>query len=136
MRIALLALAGVCSTLTGCIFVADDPAPAPRSDYTGALVVDWTVDGSTNPDQCDQGDAVWLRLSVFTSSGRPVGEFSDDCAAFSTSVELDPGSYYAEALLEDADGHARTTVVQIDDFTIVGRDSLSVPIDFPAGSFY
>jgi hypothetical protein len=137
MRILPLGVLSLGVALSSCIVVAaDDTTPAPRSDYTGALIVDWTVDGSTNADECDQGDAVWLRLSVFTSSGRPVADFADDCAAFSTSVELDPGSYYAEAILEDADGNQRTTAVQIDDFTILGRDSISVPIDFPSSSFY
>jgi hypothetical protein len=136
MRPLLCALAAACGNLSGCVVVADDPAPAPRSEYTGVLVVDWTVDDSTDPEECDQGDAVWLRLSVFTVSGRPVAEYSDACDAFTTSVELDPGTYYAEALLEDADGRARTTPVEINDFTILGRDSLSVPIDFPARSFF
>lgn len=136
MRILPLCVLSLCVSLSNCVVVADDPEPAPRSDYTGALIVDWTVDGSTNADECDQGDAVWLRLSVFTSSGRPVADFANDCAAFSTSIELDPGNYYAEAVLEDAAGNQRTTSIQIDDFTILGRDSLSVPIDFPASSFY
>ena len=91
------------SWLPGCIFVAEEDAdpPAPRSNFTGALVVDWTVNGTTDGDECDQGDASWLRLSVFTSSGRHVADFADACDAFSTSVELDPGSYYADAVLEE-----------------------------------
>jgi hypothetical protein len=136
MRILPLSVLAPWVALSGCIVVADDTRLAPRAAYTGVLIVDWTVDGSTDPDECDQGDAVWLRLSVFTSSGRFLADFADDCAAFSTSIELDPGSYYADAVLEDAVGNERTTVIQIDDFSILGRDSLSVPIDFPADSFY
>jgi hypothetical protein len=121
---------------SGCLFVSDDPGPARRADFTGALVVDWSINGTTNPDRCDQSDATSLRVSVFTTSGDPVGDFVDDCAVFSTSIELDPGSYYADAVLEDAAGHARTTPVPIDDFAIRGADTFSVPIDFPASSFY
>lgn len=138
MRAMLTIAAVACSSLfgTSCIVATSDPEPAPRNEYTGTLVVDWTIDGERDADECDQGDATWLRLSVFTSSGRHVADFSDACDRFATSVELGPNDYYAEAVLEDADGNARTTPVVIDDFSILGRDSLSVPIDFPASSFY
>ena len=121
---------------SGCFVATTEPAPASRSEYTGTLLVDWTIDGVRDADECDQGDAVWLRLSVYTTSGAHVGDFSDACDQFGTTIELDPDDYYAEAVLEDADGHERTTAVTIDDFSILGRDSLSVPIDFPASSFY
>lgn len=138
MRAILAITAVACSTLAGagCIVATSDPAPASRSEYTGTLVVDWTIDGVHDADECDQSDATWLRLSVFTSSGHHVADFSDACDRFVTSVELNPDDYYAEAVLEDADGNERTTPVVIDDFSILGRDSLSVPIDFPASSFY
>ena len=134
---SLFTAALLASVLPSCIFVAeDDPDPAPRPAEMGALIVDWTINGVTDPDECDQGDASWLRLSVFTSSGRHVDDFVDACDAFSTSVELSPGDYYAEASLEDPDGVQRTTAVVIDDFRILGNDQFSVPIDFPASSFY
>src|SRR5262249_26060905 len=121
---------------SGCIFVSDDDDGVRRSDFTGTLLVDWTVDGTTDGDQCDQADAVSLRLSVFTVSGSHVGDFRDDWRAFSTAVELDPGRYYADAVLEDGRGQARTTSVNIDVFSVRGADTLSIPIDFPASSFY
>jgi hypothetical protein len=138
MHRSLLSLTLLLSALPGCIFVADDePEPvAARSEFTGTLLVDWTINGTTDPDECDQGAATWLTLSIFTSSGQHVGDFTDACDAFSTSVELDPGSYYADALLEDVDGAPRTTAVAIDDFSILGNDTLSIPIEFSASSFY
>lgn len=135
-----LSLLVVCASLAqACIFVAsdeDDSSPPARAEYAGALVLDWTIDGYTDADECDQGDATWLELSIYTSSGAHVADYSDVCDAFQTSVELEPGSYYAEAHLEDADGNPRTTSVVVDDFRIVGSDELTVPIDFPASSFY
>jgi hypothetical protein len=132
-----LAIALTLCCLPSCIFVAEDgPDPLPRSEFTGTLVVDWTIDGTTDGDECDQGDASWLRLSVFTGAGRHVGDFVDACHVFSTRVELDPGRYYADAALEDAAGRVRTTPVPIDGFTIVGNDTLAIPIEFPASSFY
>jgi hypothetical protein len=133
---SLLIAALLASSLPACIVVDDDPGPALRPAEMGALVLEWTIDGVTDPDECDQGDASWLRLSLFTSSGRHVDDFVDACDAFATSVDLPPGDYYAEASLEDADGLQRTTVVTIDDFRILGNDQLSVPIDFPASSFF
>ena len=103
---------------------------------SGTLVVDWTVDGSTDPELCDQADAESLRLSVFTDWGAHVGDFLDDCRAFSTAVDLEPGRYDADAVLEDGRGRARTTTIAIAPFWINGADTLSIPIDFPADSFF
>lgn len=40
------------------------------------------------------------------------------------------------ALLVRSGGHARTTTIEIDAFTIRGDDELHAPIDFPASSFF
>jgi hypothetical protein len=126
------------STLPGCLMENDqnEPAPLSRDSFPGALVVDWTLDGVADADECAHGDATWLVASVFTRSGRRIGDFHDDCAAFSTSIELDPGAYYAEAVLEDANGNARTTPVSLGEFRLLGKDTLAVSVDFPARSFY
>jgi hypothetical protein len=120
--------------LSGCIVETNDAAPA-RVD-SGALVLDWTIDGSKNPDQCDQSDSATLDITVTTLSGSPAGEFQESCRAFATTVDLPPGRYNAEAVLLDPAGHDRTTAVQTGPFTIYGNDELSVPVEFPASSFY
>jgi hypothetical protein len=125
------------AALPGCLFVADDDDDiVRRSDFPGTLVVDWTIDGFADPDICDQSDAAFFTISVFTTRGALVGDFTDDCAAFATSIDLTAGRYYADALLEDPVGNPRTTVVNIEPFTIFGDDTLSIPVDFPASSFY
>jgi hypothetical protein len=138
MKRLLYAVWLACSTLPSCLMENDqnEPAPLSRDSYPGALVVDWTLDGVADAGECDRADATWLVTTVFTSSGRRIGEFHDDCGAFSTSIELDPGGYYAEAVLEDAGGNARTTAVTIGDFWILGKETLAVSVDFPARSFY
>jgi hypothetical protein len=125
------------ASLSSCLFVApDDPQPVPaRSELSGFLVVDWTIDATTQPNACAQGDASWLRLSVFTRSGLHMGDFAEDCGAFTTRVQLSPGVYFAEAVLEDADGLPRTAVVTLDQFTIVGNDTLAIAIEFRPSSF-
>jgi hypothetical protein len=130
-----LFFACVCgSLLSGCIVETNDSAPA-RVD-SGALVLDWTIDGSKNPDQCDQSDSATLDITVTTLSGSPAGEFQESCRAFATTVDLPPGRYNAEAVLLDPAGHARTTAVPTGPITLYGNDELSIPVDFPASSFY
>jgi hypothetical protein len=101
----------------------------------GTLVVDWTVDGVKDPAECDQGHASTIDITVQTADGADVGEFQADCGEFSTSIDLDPGSYIATAVLIDASGHDATTPVDLNPFRIRGNDVLTTPIDFPAGSF-
>ena len=85
---------------------------------------------------CAQSDAATVDVSVWTSVGDPVGAVSDRCDVFVSSIELDPGSYYAEAVLRDSYGADRTTAVQMSDITVLGGDTVTVPIDFPSSSFY
>jgi len=124
-----------CALVPGCIVETNDSAPARVVD-SGSLVLDWSIDGSKNPDQCDQSDSVTLDITVTTLSGSPAGEFQESCRAFATTVDLPPGRYNAEAVLLAPDGHDRTTAVQTGPFTIYGNDELTVPVDFPASSFY
>jgi hypothetical protein len=134
----LLGLMAACALLPACIVEADDPGPRPTAvgSNSGSLVLDWTIDGSKNPDQCDQSDASTLDITVTTLSGAPVGEFQDSCRAFATAVDLPAGNYSAEAVLLDGSGRDRTTAVQLGTFTLYGDDQLSVPVDFPPSSFY
>jgi hypothetical protein len=134
--ISVLAIVSSCA-LPGCLFVADDDDDfVRRSDFPGTLVVDWTIDGFADPDECDQSDSAFFTMSVFTTRGAHVGDFTDDCTAFVIAVDLAAGSYYADALLEDPEANPRTTVASIEPFTIFGNDTLSIPVDFPASSFY
>jgi hypothetical protein len=126
----------LCALLPSCVVAAGDPSPGPVAADSGSLVLDWSIDGDKNPDQCDQSDATTLDIIVTTSSGAPAGEFQQSCRAFATTVDLPPGHYEAEAVLIDSAGHDRTTPVQVGSFTILGNDELSVSVDFPASSFY
>ena len=134
-KLFFLGLAG-CALLPACFVEADDSRAGPPPSSAGSLVLDWSIDGSKNPDECDQSDSTTLDITVTTSSGAPAGEFQESCRAFATTVDLPPGSYSAEAVLIDSSGHDRTTAVQVGAFTIFGNDELSVPVDFPASSFY
>ena len=85
---------------------------------------------------CRQSDADVISIAVETTGGEFVGEFEDVCESFSTSIELVPDDYFADALLLAPSGSARTTAVDLGYFQIFGNDELVVPIDFPSDSFF
>lgn len=135
-RMTVIGLASSCLALalSGCfVGTTSDPPTVVVGD--GALVIDWTINGSTDPNQCNQASATTLEIIVDPGAGQP-SAFSPDCEAFGATITLAPGRYSASAVLVDANGTARTTQVDIDPFTIRGDDELHAPIDFPASSFF
>ena len=120
----------------GCVAESTDSRPIVIESDTGILVVDWSISGAQDPAFCRQSDVDVINIAVETSRGGFVGEFEDVCEAFQTSIELAPGGYFADAVLLDPSGVARTTVLDLGFFEIFGNDELLVPIDFPADSFY
>ena len=131
--LSLFASTCVVLALSGCVVgTTTDPPVAVVGD--GTLVIDWTINGSTDPNQCSQASATRLEIIVDPDVGKAI-TLSQDCEAFATSITLAPGTYAASAVLVDASGTARTTQIDIDPFTLRGDDELHTPIDFPAASF-
>lgn len=133
--LSLFASSCVALALTGCVVGTTTTDPPVVVVGDGALVIDWTINGVTDPNQCSQASATTLEIIVVPSGGH-ASTFSQDCEAFATSITLAPGTYSASAVLVDANGTARTTQVDINPFTIHGDDELHTPIDFPASSFF
>jgi hypothetical protein len=123
---------GLCSS--GC-WVETSSEPGPSVSERGTLLVDWTINGLRDPDQCDQGDAEAIDIIVYYANGTTMAEYQASCRAFATRIELPRGQYAADAVLVDARGAERTTVVDMQSFEIFGGDELDIPIDFPASSF-
>lgn len=118
-------------TLPGCFFVAEsDDHPSS----SGTLVVDWTIHGSKDPSLCALGQAD--SIDIIVDRGDFSYEADEVCEAFRTSFRLEAGRYAGLALLLDRSGADRTTEVDLGGFTIYGGDVLTIPIDFPASSFY
>lgn len=126
------AFAIVCALAVGC---SSNAQPAVVVAGDGTLTLDWTINGTKDPDQCTQGAATTLDVTVDTIDGVPAGEFQQACDAFATTIHLAPGSYTGSAVLLAANGRDRTTTIQLDAFTIRSDEDLNVPIDFPARSF-
>jgi hypothetical protein len=117
---------------TSSCFIESSSSP---SRSRGSLLVDWTINGQRDPDQCDQGNAETIAINVFRADGAELAEYQDSCRAFATQIDLPPGAYSAEAVLLDPAGFERTTVVNLQSFEIFSGEELDIPIDFPASSF-
>jgi len=131
------AILALTTGLSACVIETNDAGPTAVVVHdSGSLVVDWTIDGAKSVDECDLSGSSTIDITVTSTDGSPEGEYQQACSAFATTISLAPGNYVAEAVLIDGVGRDRTTPVQIRPFQILGNDQLSIPIEFPAGSFY
>jgi hypothetical protein len=128
-RTTLLAL-----SLLGCSACVVEPSHS-HLHAVSTLTVDWTVDGTTDPAQCRQGNAPTLAITLETDLGHHVDDFFPDCEQFETTIELDPGSYQLSAVLLDDHGDDRTTAVLVPPFDVFEGEDHEVDIDFPADAF-
>jgi hypothetical protein len=134
MRLALLEIAAIATGVAGCRVssgtAAEGPdAAAPTTETSGALIVDWTINGAADPNRCSTSAAV-VQVSVFDSASKQVGRLQESCSAFATTFSLEQGVYTAEALLIDTAGRLSTKPVRIDDIAINARSQYTAPIDF------
>ena len=103
----------------------------------GALTVNWTLRGGKDPRSCQAAGAKTLHLSLSDSSGAPPTEYVQDCASFATTIGgLVPDMYTATVELFGATDNALTTSVNLAPFQIVPNETVTVPVDFPADSFF
>ena len=136
MTKAFVVLSGaVLFAIPGCFVSTNDPTPVAASNSSGSLTVDWTINNSTDPNQCNQSVAADIDLIVTTPNGATVDEVTQPCVDGVTTVALSPGVYGGNAALTDAAGTERTTWLSIDPFTIHSGSDLSISVDFPANSF-
>jgi hypothetical protein len=133
--IACLAFAAVATGCTASVEPTDTSPPVIVS-AAGSLTVDWTINGTKDPNQCAQGAAAAIEVEITDSAGFSAGTYQQSCSAFATSITLNAGSYSAAARLLDSAGAPRTTTVAINPFTIRGDDDFVTPIDFSARSFF
>jgi len=120
---------------TGCVVETSSPPPPATVAESGTFVLDWTIDGSTDPNRCNQSSAATIDIRVYAGGGLS-GEYQQACTSFATSISLAPGTYSADAAFVDGAGTERTTRVPINAFTIRGNDTLDIGVDFPASSYY
>lgn len=124
---------------SGCV-VTTAPVPDARpailaTEAAGTLFVSWTIARRDDRGVCDEGSATAVRIRLVTTAGADAGTYGQDCAAFSTSIRLDPESYAGTAVLVDALGRARTSTMTLQPFTIIGGDLITMPVDFAIETF-
>ena len=103
----------------------------------GALIVDWTLRGGKDPRDCQAVGAKTLHVSLSDSSGVLPMEYVQDCASFATTIGgLVPDMYTGTVELTGATGNALTTMVALAPFRILPDQTVTVPVDFPANSFF
>lgn len=119
----------------GCLFTLEDDDHGAVYEG-GAVVIDWTIDGSKDPALCDLSGTAAISIEIYTTAGQYAGTYEQHCDFFATSIELYPDRYEGDAVLIDPGGEERTTPVFFAPFRIYGGDELILPIDFPADSFY
>jgi hypothetical protein len=126
-------VAGACTlAAAGCTTTVTTDSGAPPA---GRLVLQWTVEGSTDPNLCAVGGAAAIDITIRTVNGLDVGEFQAPCDDFATTIStLSEGSYTANAVLVGSGNQQRTTEIDVSPFTMTRAD-LVIPLDFPASSF-
>jgi len=134
-RLALSLGAILMAALSGCSVNAGVSAGAGPDVVvtTGTITVLSSIEGSTNPSECDFVGATDLELAVFEGT-RPVTTVLADCYDFGISVTLPDGLYNADATLLDQNGNPASTTLTLDALNVVAGTDLQVDIDFPASS--
>lgn len=117
--------------LPGCIFVDDDDDDPPR---VGTLEVLWTIDGFTDPLDCEDFGVDRMELLIY-DGGRVVDEFEPYCEDFGVSIDLFDGVYDGAATLVDSFDNAATLTEELRNIDIIAGTTLTIDIDFPIGSF-
>jgi hypothetical protein len=128
----------VLAIATGCSVDASPnfPETTPTTSTSGALTVQWTIVGSSEPVTCDAAAATAIDITILDSTGtNVVTRLQQSCNAFATSIALEQGIYAAQARLIGDGGAPRTSTVLIDFFTILGQSQWMQPVDFPKTSF-
>jgi hypothetical protein len=129
-RIGLGAGAILLLSATSCTVNTSSDVVVPLA---GRLIVDWTIEGSTDPGLCSATGSASFDIIV---DGPTSGEFQAPCSSFATTLSsLVQGSYSANAVLVGPSGEERTTQIELAPFVMTSAD-LSIPLDFPASSFH
>ena len=92
--------AAVLFSIPGCFVSTNDPTPVAANNASGSLTVDWTINNSTDPNQCHQSVVADIDLIVTSPNGATVDEVTQPCVDGVTTVALSPGVYGGNAALQ------------------------------------
>jgi hypothetical protein len=122
--------------MQGCLVdLDDDPHHHTVPIYEGHLVVDWTIERSDSPFECDDRGVAEIAIGVDSLNDGYSDEYLFDCRDFAAAIPLAPGDYTGEAVLLDDRGREVTTPVDLDVFGVYEDLDTVIPINFPYLSF-
>jgi hypothetical protein len=122
-------------SLGACFVQSSDSVGGGTSVTEGTLSLHWTLNGTTDTNQCVQGNTDAFRIVVNDARGNFFGEYSARCSTFGTTISLPPGQYSGRARLVDSNTHDRTTTIDVVPWHIAPNETFDVKLDFPASSF-
>ncbi|HEY0465323.1 MAG TPA: hypothetical protein VGC79_14010 [Polyangiaceae bacterium] len=123
------------AVLPACGSEATDSAGASlESSEPGWLVVDWTIAGAQDAEQCDLGQAATLAVTV--GNGETERVYQDPCVTFNATITLAPGSYAARAELLDGAGTPLMAPISLPPFEIASGNPLRLQLEIPRSSFF
>ncbi len=128
-QLACSLIVAAAATATGC-FSSGEGYYRP----SGTLVVDWTVDGTKDPQACRDFGVDRVSVVLRTRSGAFVEELRPLCERFETALELVPARYLVDAVLLDFERFELTTTV-FADASVYDFETTIVPVGFPSDSF-
>jgi hypothetical protein len=136
-----LRLGRTCASAATALLVAacasETNPPVIVTNTPGIVIVDWTIRGTKDPNDCTTAGATTLHVSLIDSSGAPAMQYVQSCSAFATTISgLFPTTYAGSAELLDANGTPRTTSVTFTPFDLLPGQTATLAIDFPASSFF
>ena len=104
---------------------------------TGALLLEWSVAGSTNDAACESRRAEQLVVRLYDADDDQWNEeAAEDCTDFSVTVtEIPEGVYTVKARLENDDGDALTAWQTIREIELIGDRTTQRELDFDADLF-
>jgi hypothetical protein len=127
----LAALSGL--ALPGCFVGVDHDHGGAYAD-DALFTVEWSIDGSTDPDACLDFDAAYAYVTVESRYGTEADQ-TVPCERFSYDFYLPPGRYWVTVALQDRDRRDVTSVIETDSYSLAEGDSNYVVADFPPDSF-
>ena len=135
-HVAMFAVAVSAATLIACSGDAEDQTTTSTNgtEPEGQVTLNWTINGSTDPQTCDSTGSQSFYVAVHDANGGN-SLFESTCATHATKISLPPGTYTASTFLLDGQNRPQTRTIELAKFTVETGGSSAQTVDFASGSF-
>jgi hypothetical protein len=104
-------------------------------DDVGVIRQSWTINGSTDPQNCSIRGAAQMRVIAIDQERVVRSTQFAACGDFNISIPLDPGFYDMAATFISADGRAVSRTQTISDVPVADDEETFINLDFVAVTF-